>query len=465
MLDRLKSGTWIPLSVAFCAALAMGGLVAFASRSLGNWVFVLPLASLALVLLLILPLPLVVCAIILTIPLDYHSLGPLSLSDAVLLVALGRFTLNTLAKGKIGEPASVSMTVVPTALTVLVMVALVSTLWARPASEALRSWTTLVAMVLLSLLVAATLQSEQQVRCGVRTAFIAAGATALVGLIQELLYIGLGVIVFPPVLMRIGGLQIVRITGLFPDPNFLALYLLPVFVLGVMDWGKGWYVGNSRLYRTITVLVGVACLLTFSRATLIILWAFLLSLLLQRRYRHLVWLLLPVALGLVIVVAPAVLKALVELNAVSYHFRLTLLQETLASIAQSPVWGSGLGHKIYVNYTLLPYGTDSEKIGGYHEAHNTFLQLIDNVGLVGGLAFLVAIGIPLILGAVLTLRNRRSAGRVWVLEVSFLFTLIASMSLSALLTKQIWVLFGLLMAAISLTLRERRADAEFITSS
>jgi len=404
-----------------------------------------------------LPFSIVLYAIILAIPFDYYNLGPISLSDALLLFATGLYIILVLMRGKLSWPSNAW------ALAVLEGVALVSMLLSDLVGEALRGCLTITAMILLSFLLAVTLRTRKQIRLAVQAAFIAVGFSALIGLVQELVFIFFNVRIFHPVYISFGNFWMLRITGLFQDPNYFALYLLPVLVLGIMDWKGGWFGGNKRFYRLITILIGVVFALTFSRASwLVVFAAFLWWLFMRNRYRKIIFLFLPVMLLVVVKVAPIAADKLIGLNETSFFFRLMLIEKSIQSIAKSPLIGHGLGHRIQIEYPSAFYETKIDTPEGYlsiqapKETHNTALQLLDSLGIAGGVAFLFVVLTPLLIAHRLVVRRGLLVGWVKELEVSVLFMLIGSISISALMTKQIWVFLGLLMASAQVARREIR---------
>jgi len=234
---------------------------------------------------------------------------------------------------------------------------------------------------------------------------------------------------------------IVRVVGYFADPNVLATWLVLLLpVVAVALWRAAVPRWAAALFLA---LPGAALALTFSRAPFLGLLIAAAVLLGRRRP----W--LPVALAAVAVVALAnPLSSGRMISAIAP--RLDVWAEAARVVVAAPLFGVGAGGFRQV----APL---------YYNAHNLFLQLGAEGGVVAAAAMVVVLA-----GAVrLALRQARAPGQAGALGVALAVSLVAFAVVSVLdnpynaraVSATFWLLVGLLLATARLGYRPADARA------
>lgn len=229
--------------------------------------------------------------------------------------------------------------------------------------------------------------------------------------------------------LNAGGQAGERATGLLSDPNYFALLITFAFPLALLLLLRAPHWPPRLLWLAALLLLLVGLGRTGSRSGLLVLlltgglaaWHYRSSL--QRLLpRHLGWLILGLAICLPL--APALLpdsfkqrlEALTSLSSgVNAHVDTSLARRTSyllvggAMIEDNPLLGSGPGtfplHFARSGYaSAFAYRPDPQEL--YREAHNTYLSMLSEVGLPGGLLFIGLVG--------LSLRNFQVARRRWL---------------------------------------------------
>lgn len=232
---------------------------------------------------------------------------------------------------------------------------------------------------------------------------------------------------------------IIRVLGYFNNPNVLGAYLILAIPLATCYFHYSrvpiWVIGS------IVALAWVALLLTFSRSCLISL-LFALSVTLGRKK--------PFAL-----VCLAVLTGVTLVNPLSIgrlatgYARVSAWSTTIELISEKPIFGVGLGN-------FRAYS------GGFWHAHNLFLHIAAEAGLIAGILltgiFMIALVRAFRLG-----HGCDGAGPLGqAFSVAFLAFAIASLVDNAYNTTPIsytfWILFGLLIAACGVFERQQQAS-------
>lgn len=195
---------------------------------------------------------------------------------------------------------------------------------------------------------------------------------------------------------NIGG----RVTSLFSNPNILAVYLLLYFPFALCATSSSKSKGRARLfYAATTILCAVCILLTWSRgAWLGLFLECFLFLLLYSRKSRIIALCLPPAALLSIPILPQNFRgrflSIGDLGESSVRYRLLTWRGTWKMIRRHP-FGIGIGegawHAVYPHYAVS--GTSRVM-----HAHNIFLQVATELGVVGLVLFLLIVSIALCRG-------------------------------------------------------------------
>ena len=185
-----------------------------------------------------------------------------------------------------------------------------------------------------------------------------------------------------------------RVTSLFDNPNILAVYLLLYFPLPL--WASFSSKNNRRLrvfYATTAILCALCILLTWSRGAWLGLFLECLLFLLfyNRKSRKSILFLPPLAL-LAIPLLPqnfrTRLLSIGDLGESSIRYRLQTWVGTWRMLGEHPV-GIGVGERAW--RVIYPYFAVSGTKRVMH-AHNIFLQVATELGLVGLLLFVLPLG-------------------------------------------------------------------------
>ncbi len=191
-----------------------------------------------------------------------------------------------------------------------------------------------------------------------------------------------------------------RVTSLFSNPNILAVYLLLYFPFSLWAIFLPQNKGRLRIFYTITAVLSALCiLLTWSRgAWLGLMLECLLFLLFHSKKSRIATLWLPPVLLLSIPILPGNFRgrllSIGDLGESSIRYRLLTWRGTLRMLEHHP-FGIGVGERawrlVYPHYAIS--GTQRVM-----HAHNIFLQIACEVGVMGLLLFLLIIGIAILCG-------------------------------------------------------------------
>ena len=329
--------------------------------------------------------------------------------------------------------------------------ALASALWAEDMSVAARDGLRLLLGVALVFIVFAAVRSARHARWVVWGYLGGATAAALVGLVQP------------------GDSESGRLAGGLGDPNFLAAMLVPALVFSI--FGLAWTTQPTLrwLLAALALLFTVALFLTHSRGGLAALGVALLAGLLfggsvRRQFA-------------VIIVGVAVIGGLYygAFAPADAQYRLTspgggsgrtdLWSVATEMIGDHPVLGVGGG-----NFTLVAprYVTEDVNLPSVHlvvdtpqEAHNTYLGVFAELGVVG---FLALVGFVLVSLALVRRSTKvfseASEQELELVSRAVLVGLVGMLAafffLSGENEKQLWLLLGLAIALHGLATRHAR---------
>jgi len=179
-----------------------------------------------------------------------------------------------------------------------------------------------------------------------------------------------------------------RATAAFPNANVLGVYLsalAPVIIGLALFYWKG-------MKKAITVVLGcivaLGILVTFSRGTALALYCALLILGIVRRNKIMVGLLI-----LLVAIAPVILPSQIKTWAKSIHYnpvvfmlnadRISIYRNTVNMIEHHPIIGVGF-NTFSLNYPLYKLSEpEGAETGAHMYAHNHFLQMAGEIGLLG----------------------------------------------------------------------------------
>ncbi len=272
----------------------------------------------------------------------------------------------------------------------------------------------------------------------------------------------------------LGNIQVVqgikRISGAFTHPNIFAFYLMLMIVISFYLL-KSSQSGLSRFLKRVlrVYLLNLLVLLVFTetRNAWIALWMifFIYGLMAERKY--LFWMLALTPLALLV---PTVQDRILEVvqgttsngdGQNSWDWRVILWQDSLIWIYRNPIFGYGLRSFVYFAPLISPIAYD-RNMG----AHNTYIEIAFEMGIVGLLAFL---GIYL---SCVTLFLRRAfaqpLGMNWeailffAYTVSYLITCYAdNMNYYLVFNWYSWFFIGLMMASASLEKKNQNGRVSF----
>ena len=188
-----------------------------------------------------------------------------------------------------------------------------------------------------------------------------------------------------------------RVTSLFSNPNILAVYLLLYFPLSLGAVFSLQNKGRMRAFYTISSAFCALCiLLTWSRgAWLGLAFQIFLFLLFYSRKSRIAALWLPPLLLLSLPVMPKNFRgrlfSIADLGESSIRYRLQTWKGTFRMLAEHP-FGIGVGERAW--RAVYPQFAVSGTKTVMH-AHNIFLQVASELGVIGLIVFLLLLGIVL----------------------------------------------------------------------
>ena len=190
-----------------------------------------------------------------------------------------------------------------------------------------------------------------------------------------------------------------RVTSLFSNPNILAVYLLLYFPLSLNATFSFQNKGRMRLFYAVTAFLSALCiLLTWSRgAWLGLALEIVLFLLLHSKKSRKILCFLPLML-LAIPLLPSNFKgrlySIGDLGESSIRYRLLTWQGAWKMLGKHP-FGIGVGERAW--RAVFPHFAASGTARVMH-AHNIFLQVAAELGVVGIFVFFLLIAMALLCG-------------------------------------------------------------------
>lgn len=200
---------------------------------------------------------------------------------------------------------------------------------------------------------------------------------------------------YPSLLVNIGGVTLLRVSGLFPDPHVASFYfgMCAFLALGIFFREK------KYIFLLVSVLLFLADLFTFSRGGYIGLFTASLlfffcgwSIFALQTRKRILWCVL-ILLVLTLFFGQPIASRFISsfsLADTSSTERIELWQVAFQNIQARPFFGTGIG-----NYIVAVRPADEYRIPYY--AHNLYLDIATELGLVGLFFFLLLFCIPLFL--------------------------------------------------------------------
>jgi putative inorganic carbon (hco3(-)) transporter len=233
--------------------------------------------------------------------------------------------------------------------------------------------------------------------------------------------------------------------GIFANPNEVAYSLVILLPLAAFLAAESGWFKKLVLLGMVTVYLP-AIFLTFSRGGLVGLGA-VVALYAWRHRNIWVYAMLTVAIAGGVILASRYWSRGEDFsqlnNDVSFQQRIATSQVGLAMFADHPLLGVGLGCSV-VAWPL--YAPKTLYTRGALVTHNTFVQVLGETGVLGGVPFLLLIGMSLYHARKLAI-NPRVAGIGGAVEAALWGFAICGMSGGYVLTWFPYLLFGLLAAA------------------
>lgn len=243
-----------------------------------------------------------------------------------------------------------------------------------------------------------------------------------------------------------------RCTGLMLHPNHQSNVLgaLAALLMWLATGPKSEIKWQTRvLYLSVYVYLGVAIILTWSRSGWVALGACTMLIPIVRWPKYSAFFLIPVGLiGLVMYetgFAKWLYDTVKNFNASSADFRWHIDHIAIQAFSESPLVGRGVGQMLNYN-------------NPYHlEVHDTYLQILSEMGLVGVIALGAVAGM---LGWRMMNRlfhARHPTDREWIIGLTFAagITLVQNMFAMFLWIKFLWALIALIETAIMISLTQR----------
>jgi len=179
-----------------------------------------------------------------------------------------------------------------------------------------------------------------------------------------------------------------RATAAFPDANVLGIYLSAITPL-IIGLALFYFKGREKIVMlAASILATIGIMLTFSRGTALALYLSVLFISICRRNK-----LISIGLLILLLVFPFIMPKNIKDWAKVIHYnpivfmcnsdRITVYQNTINMIRHHPIIGVGVNtfSRNYIKYKSPE--ADDAKTGDYMYAHNHFLHMAGEVGLVG----------------------------------------------------------------------------------
>ena len=215
---------------------------------------------------------------------------------------------------------------------------------------------------------------------------------AVIGIVQYLAQHSIGLKIFGesvlnPVASGVAvvvadGERYLRAYGTFPHPNVLALWL----VIGIWAF---WYISNikpqkSKVFYFMYALILIALVLTFSR-TVIALWSVSSIFLLRKQYFRLAMVTISIIAIISILVLPQIISRVrISSDDEAFVQRVFFNEQALAGTRDHLAIGNGIGQFVPILMRDLHFYSRSI----YQPAHNVYLLILYETGIVGLLIFL-----------------------------------------------------------------------------
>jgi len=358
---------------------------------LSPWLPLTIVSGAALAVLILLRFDLGLALVALTAPFYLHPrplLGKaFSMAEIAILLCLASWTIRLLRMGRTAYDLRWSPTRPDRAVLLLVIVAIVSTLFAEHRHVALRELRVAIVEPVLFYAMLRTTRLDHAQRWRILDAFAAGAATvALIGLAQYALDIN--------VITAEAGFR--RLRSVYGSPNNAALYLGRALAVLLAVAAFGGARDRRVAYGLIAVPVGVAVLLTFSRGSILLgipLALLALGLVAGGRWR---WISLAVVLVAAVGVIPLLytprFRGLFNPHSGTLFFRLQLWRSSWMMFKDHPWLGVGPDNFLYAyrGRYILPSAWQEPHLSHAHNIVLTYATRLGIAGLVAGIAVYAA---------------------------------------------------------------------------
>ena len=434
------------------AAIAVGAFAVLGGAGIalfGPKACFLILGLLCAVLLFTLDAKYVLLILILALPFDFHEIVlNLSLADMILVILALKWSL------RMRHQRLDSFDILLILIFMSFGLSIVHSVLVRDSSS-LSHILTVLASVSLPFLASRVVVDVDDLSRALLFALVAGFIMAVTAIMQTSLFFLMGIRILPDpsnVYYITQGLHLFRATGFYPEPNFLALYLLPSVVVGIVLAGSPEASSPTRYFGGAQALLGSAAIIcTLSRGGMLSLAiaVVLTGYLSWRRSRFVLFTALVAGAILMFWSKLArVVGPLLELKPENLRGRLYLMLLTLQTLRQHWLLGRGAGAKLFV-----PASAIEAKASTFSTVHNSYFQVLAEFGLLGSVAYGILLLLVLYRG-MRVVRNTRKTPN-WVLNLACVAGLVALMiganTVGALAFKQFWLLLGLVIASIRLT--------------
>ena len=387
---------------------------------------------------------------ILALPFDFSEVAPgLSVPDLLLVILALKWSLRRRHRRLDSFDVLLMLIFMSFSLSIVYNVLV------RDASS-LRRILTVLTSVSISFLASRVVIDVDDLSRALRFVLIAGFIVSLSVIMQVSLFLLLGIRIFPKAInvyyVITQGLPLFRATGLYVEPNYLALYLLPSVTAGIVLASSPRASSPTRYLGGAQALLGsTAIAFTLSRGGMLS-WAIAVLLTGYLSWRRDRFVLFNALVAGAILMFWSKLKSVVglllNLHAYTISGRFYLMRLTLQTLPQHWLLGQGAGVQFFI-----PASAVGARVSRFAMVHNSYFQVLAEDGLLGALVYGTLLLLVLYRGVRAIKNTRRTLNGD--LNLACLAGLVALMiganTVGALVFKPFWLLLGLVIASIRLT--------------
>ena len=267
-------------------------------------------------------------------------------------------------------------------MVVLLAIMIISTLYAVDKSLALSESARFITYIFLYFIIKYEFNNEKQINILIGCYIVTSFVLSSIGIVQHFTGSALGANFVK--VYDIGGS--LKITSTLSHPNTYAAYLVlaifPLFMLSIYEKNKN----KKILYILLSALVFVNLLMTFSRNALL---GFILGIVLLALIYSIKLMFALGGFGILTLFIPSVFHRVMDITSVAQNeSRIKLWKTALMMIKEHPILGVGNGNFVtqYDTY-IVKYRLDYNSYTHY-PAHNSYLKVQSELGLIGIISFL-----------------------------------------------------------------------------